>query len=280
MHTLGVAMAYSVGWKVDLGALVWGQLTVTTIQLMTHYSNEYFDLAADRANATPTRWAGGSRVLPEGRLAPHVALAAAMVLAIAAVGCALVLGLLVRPGPASFVFALALLVLAWSYSGPPLRLEARGLGELTTALIVPVGVPLLGYYLQTGVIDPLLILVVIPLGLLQFCMLLLIEFPDLIGDAAAGKRTLVVRLGAERAAGLYLAVLIMTYGLIPMLGTFGFPWKLALADALGLPVAIWLALQMLQRAWADPKRWNALGFWGIALLMGTATADLVVLIIG
>ena len=37
-------------------------------------------------------------------------------------------------------------------------------------------------------------------------MLLAIEFPDAAGDAATGKRTLVVRLGAPRAAQLYVAI--------------------------------------------------------------------------
>ena len=46
-----------------------GQLVVTAAQLMTHYANDYFDLEADRANRTPTRWSGGSRVLPDGRAA-------------------------------------------------------------------------------------------------------------------------------------------------------------------------------------------------------------------
>ena len=47
---------------------------MTAAQLMTHYANDYFDLEADRANRTPTRWSGGSRVLPAGVLPPRVAL--------------------------------------------------------------------------------------------------------------------------------------------------------------------------------------------------------------
>ena len=43
----------------------------------------------------------------------------------------------------------------------------------------------------------LLALTIVPLALLQFAMLLAIEFPDATGDAATGKRTLVVRLGAR-----------------------------------------------------------------------------------
>ena len=70
LYALGAAMAFAAGAPLRPAALLWGQVAVSAIQLMTHYSNEYFDLAADRANQTPTRWAGGSRVLIEGRLPP------------------------------------------------------------------------------------------------------------------------------------------------------------------------------------------------------------------
>ena len=76
--------------------------------------------------------------------------------------------------------------LAWYYSAPPLRLCARGLGELTTAVVVTLCVPALGYYLQAGALRaPLLAVCALP-SALQFAMLLAIEFPDAAGDAAAG----------------------------------------------------------------------------------------------
>src|SRR3954453_11052565 len=68
LHWLGVAMAQSIGASLNLPALLWGQLAITSIQLMTHYSNDYFDLPADLTNPTPTHWSGGSRVLPMGLL--------------------------------------------------------------------------------------------------------------------------------------------------------------------------------------------------------------------
>src|SRR6478752_5666224 len=71
---LGAAIAHLAGHAIDLGRYALGQATVTAFQLMTHYANDYFDYAADRANATPTRWSGGSRVLPNAELPRHVAL--------------------------------------------------------------------------------------------------------------------------------------------------------------------------------------------------------------
>src|SRR5262245_42034772 len=98
LHWLGVAMALSTGAPLNLPALLWGQVAVTSIQLMTHYCNDYFDLPADLANPTPTHWSGGSRVLPKGLLEPHVALRIAIVLAAVGLAAALVLALVVRTG--------------------------------------------------------------------------------------------------------------------------------------------------------------------------------------
>jgi len=44
---LGAVMAWYSGARMNLATLLGGQIAVTAIQLMTHYSNEYFDLAAD-----------------------------------------------------------------------------------------------------------------------------------------------------------------------------------------------------------------------------------------
>jgi 1,4-dihydroxy-2-naphthoate octaprenyltransferase len=215
----------------------------------------------------------------DGRVSPRVALVGALVFAVVALMCALVLALIIRPSAVTFALFAVALLLAWSYSAPPLQLHSRGLGELTTALLVPGAATLIGFWLQAGRFDLLPILVVVPLCLLQFGMLLLIELPDCVGDAAAGKRTLVVRLGPEAAARLYLAVLAATYVALPPLVILGLPPLVAAADLLGLPVAAWLAWQMAHGAWAEPARWEALSFLGIALLIGTAAADLTALML-
>ena len=66
MHGVGVAAAYASTGHFDLPLFLVAQGFVTTLHLATHYCNEFFDLGADRMNATFTRWTGGSRgVWPE-----------------------------------------------------------------------------------------------------------------------------------------------------------------------------------------------------------------------
>jgi 1,4-dihydroxy-2-naphthoate octaprenyltransferase len=273
MHWLGVAMALYTGAPLNLPALLWGQVAITATQWMVHYSNEYFDLAVDQSNRTPTRWAGGSRVLTAGWLSARVALTTALILGALALGAALILAMAVRPGPLTLPLLMLALLWGWCYSAPPMRLEARGLGELSVALLVPGLTPLAGFYLQAGRIEPLPLLAVLPLCCLQVATQVALEFPDASGDAAAGKRTLVVQLGGQGAARLHNLALFTAYALLPFLVLAGLPPLIAGAACLSAPVAVWQAWRVGRGVWADPVQWSGLGFWGIGLVMGTAAAE-------
>ncbi|MFQ5342451.1 MAG: prenyltransferase [Anaerolineae bacterium] len=274
LHGLGVAIALYTGVPLKLSALLWGQVAVTATQLMTHYGNEFFDLPADQANPTPTRWAGGSRVLPEGRLPPQAALATAVVFGLLALAAVAVLAWVIQPGMLTAALLILALVLAWEYSAPPLRLHSRGLGELTVALVVAGLTPLVGFYLQSGRLGLLPLLAVVPLGCLQFAQMLSIEFPDRAGDDAVGKRTLVVRLGGARTARLFGFALLAAYAALPALVFIGLPPAVAAAAGLTAPLAFWLGRRVLRGDWAEPARWDSLAFWSITLLIGTAVAEL------
>ncbi|HEX2619896.1 MAG TPA: prenyltransferase [Phototrophicaceae bacterium] len=276
LHLLGVVMALYRGADLNLPAFVWGQIAITAIQWMTHYSNDYFDQTADRANTTPTHWSGGSRVLVEGGLPPQVALITALTLAGIAAASALILALIVQTGAFTLPLLLTALCLAWFYSAPPLRLHSRGLGEITTTLLVPGLVPLTGFYLQSGRLELFPVLLVLPLMGLQFCMMLTIELPDAAGDADTGKRTQIVRHGAVWARHWHNIVLIMSYLSLPLLTLVGMPPLVALLAGCTLPLAMW-------RIWLGhgdhPEYWNQMGFISVALLIGTAALEMVGLMV-
>lgn len=274
-HGLGVIIALYEGAPLNLPALLWGQIAVTSIQSMTHYANDYFDLAADLANETPTYWTGGSRVLPQGHLRPAVALAAAICFALVAVFAAAILTFAVRTGPLTVPLLALALFLAWEYSAPPLRLHSRGLGEATVAVLVPVLTPLVGYYLQAGRISLLPLLATFPLACFQFVMLLAIEFPDAAGDAAAGKDTLVVRLGGARADRLLRALLLLPYPYLPLAVAAGLPLPVALGQVLfSAPLTAWLLWRLRGDRWSLPGWWSWLSFFAVVLVIGSAAMTL------
>ncbi len=274
LFALGAALAAVRGVGIAWDRYVFGQIVITAAQWMTHYSNDYFDLDADRANTTPTRWSGGSRVLVKGSVAPRAALAASLILGV--ISCAAALRLATLPGSPPLVLPLSLLIVAlsWSYSAPPLRLLSRGLGEATTALVVTLLTPLLGFYLQSRSWSASLLLGCFPLVCLQLSMLLTIELPDAAGDAAQGKRTLVVRYGAHWAGRAIAGLLLAAFGSLPALWLLGLPPLVISLAALPAPFAAWQAMRLWRGAFQDPERWESLALCSVALLVVATLAEL------
>jgi hypothetical protein len=63
--------------------------------------------------------------------------------------------------------------------------------------------------------------------------------------------------------------------MLPWLVWAGLPPAVALAVLSGTPLAAWLAWRLARGDWARPSRWSRLAFGSIALLILTATAQLV-----
>ena len=74
------------------------------------------------------------------------------------------------------------------YSAPPLTLEGSGWGELDTAILTALLVPLTGYVMQANRIDPIVLIVCAPFVLIYLAMILTFEFPDYPADKAIGKK--------------------------------------------------------------------------------------------
>lgn len=273
MHFLGAAAALYSGSPLNLTALLWAQVAITSAQLMTHYANDYYDLHADRANRTPTNWSGGSRVLALGLLPIDTALWMALGLGSISLGANLYLSLIIQPGWLMFIVIFAAQFLAWFYSAPPLRLHSTGFGELTTALVVTSLTPLAGYVAQTGTINLPILLATLPLCCMQVMMLLAVEFPDHDGDIRVGKRTLLVRIGPSAGARLYIALAIAAYAILPLLVWAGLPVWVAFAAAGTSPLALWQITKVARGDWHRPERWDRLAFYTIALLMLTGLAE-------
>jgi 1,4-dihydroxy-2-naphthoate polyprenyltransferase len=279
MFGLGASIAAWHGHAINLHRYALGQLAVTTFQLMTHYANDYFDYEADRANTTPTRWSGGSRVLPNGELPRHIALVAAIVLASLGATTSAALAFDSPSWTGIVLTMLAIFLLAWEYSAPPLRLCGSGAGEVDTAIVVTALVPWLGFYLQAPDLVGLevLVLAIVPPFLLQVAMLIAIEFPDAAGDASTGKRTLVVRLGASRSARLYVAITIAAYGCLPFAVLLGLPAMVAIAAALPVPIALWRVARISDHR--DRAAFVRLTFFAVFLLVATGACELVAFIV-
>ncbi len=226
LYALGALVAYHQGIALDWRLYLVGQVAVTSIQLMTHYLNDYWDVDSDRLNNHRTLFSGGSGILASGELPRRVALWAALVCLAVGLAAILVLALAYRPGWVPLTVAAFMVAGAWSYSSPPLALESSGFGELATALIVSFLVPSLGFSLQLGTLDWMLVLASLPLVALNWAMVVAFHFPDFEADRGANKRTLLVRLGHGPAARLHALAVLGAYALLlasPALSPFGRP---------------------------------------------------------
>ena len=266
--------ALSIGESLNIAALILGQIAITSFQIMTHYSNDYFDLAADAANTSPTRWSGGSRILPDGLINPQIALVTAVASGVVGLFAAFWLAFVVQTGPLTLPLLFFALFLAWSYSSPPLQLNMHGFGEITAAILIAGLTPLVGFYLQADRLDLLPFLVVFPLCCFQFVMLLVINFPDAQGDAAVGKHTLLFFLGEKATVRLYLVVLLAAYLALPILVLLGLPLIAALALLAISPLAAWQGWRIAGGAWANPAKWDSLGFWSVGILITSTLAEI------
>jgi 1,4-dihydroxy-2-naphthoate polyprenyltransferase len=237
LYSFGVVVAIGKGYNFNLLSYIIGQLCVSSIQLMTHYLNEYFDQESDALNQSRTWFSGGSGVLSSGAIRPMVAWKISIILAVLAVLVIGYIGLGIHSPLTAFI-CLAALGLAWYYSAPPLRLCASGVGELSATLVVTVLVPLVGFSLQSGgKISLVLLAMILPLFFIHFAMLIAFQIPDYAADLAVGKKTLAVRLGLRRVIDVHNLLLSLAYCTAGLL--FAFKMQLAGLIFIPLPLAVW-----------------------------------------
>jgi len=270
LYALGAMVARYEGYPLNWSIYLVGQFFVSSLQLMTHYLNEYWDVESDRRNAARTPFSGGSGVLPEGVIARETAFAAAMVCLALTSANAITLVFQYRAGPAVWaVMALGFLG-AFFYSSPPLQLARTGYGELTTSIVVAGLVPAFAHLLQAGRASWLILLATAPLVIFHYAMLLAFEFPDFLSDEAAGKKTLLVRIGRPNGASVHNALIVIALG-VAAIGSFvGLPGKVAISAAITAPLALWQVITVRRMQRGDPISFARLTFGAVALFALTA----------
>uniref|UniRef100_A0A7S1V268 UbiA prenyltransferase n=1 Tax=Sexangularia sp. CB-2014 TaxID=1486929 RepID=A0A7S1V268_9EUKA len=248
------------------------QLTLSTLHLAVHALNEVCDRDADRANANAGKWTGGSGVLRDNLLPVSLVLAVLALLLSASLwgGVAIVLAIMPQPhgsslwqaivaaattGPSAHFIAVGLstIVVGITYSLPPVRLSARGAGELAVAYVLAFAAPACGLTAQGGRIDAAFVQAFAPLALINAARMYIMNVPDRAGDEAVGKRTSVVEMGSETTAtwlsvGLWTAHFAIAVPTIPM------PPAMRLGYAVYLPVRLWSIYPLLRpQWWATPE---------------------------
>lgn len=240
---IGSASAYAAG-SFHAPAAILCLLFAVLMQCTANLVNDLFDFlkGADR----PDRL-GPDRAFAKGHITLPAMKAgiAGFTLASAASGCALLWWAL-RHGTLRFggwelvIVGLFCILFAYLYTAGPWPLAYHGLGDAAVILffgIIPVGFI---NYIQTGEWTWEVTAVALACGLVIDTMLMVNNFRDREEDAACGKRTIVVRLGADVGRWGYFGLGLSAVVLCLTLLAGGKVWT-ALLPVLYLPlhVATW-----------------------------------------
>jgi 1,4-dihydroxy-2-naphthoate octaprenyltransferase len=247
---LALCMAFrEAGFSIFLGVLA--VLGVVAAHLGMNLFDDYFDYKVKSPEIRDTMLRKGFRA----RIAKchyitsgETGLKQLLIACLTFCAIAVIFGMLIWWYRGNVIFYLALItgVLGVSYSGAPLRLSYRGLGEILIGLmfgpLLMIGV----YYSACGVFDWSVVFVSVPVGLLVANIVYTHAIMDFEPDKEAGKMTLAVLLkDKNRMLVCLLLLLITAFGCIIGGVIAGYLSAYYLLTLLTLPMAVSLFYLML-----------------------------------
>jgi 1,4-dihydroxy-2-naphthoate octaprenyltransferase len=202
------------------------------IQIGTNLSNDYSD--ARRGADTEDRL-GPVRVTAGGLVPPRKVLVATYL----AFGIAVAAGiyLIALVGWELLAIGAASILAGVLYTGGPRPYGYEGLGELFVFLFFGIVAVVGSYYVQTEELRGLAFSLAVPVGLLAAAILMVNNIRDLETDRRAGKRTLAVRFGRERAVMVFDITLFAAFG-ATVGNALNNPWLFIALPAFALAVPI------------------------------------------
>ena len=260
----GTAVAVGEGsqtswWRAGVALLV-----AMALQVGVNFANDYSDgvRGADNADRVgPQRLVGSGLV--EARRVKRAALAA--------FGAAVVAGgaLAALAGWELLAAGAVCLGAGWTYTGGPKPYGYLGLGEVFVFVFFGLVATAGTTYVLLERLDWFAVLCGVPVGLWAVALLMANNLRDITGDAAAGKRTLAVRLGERRSRLAYMAVLEVSYAAALVASITG---RAAAAAVLGAPFAVGAVRRVLRGA-SGPELIGVLGATAkVQLVSGLAMA--------
>jgi len=257
LYNVGGGIVHFLGGGIDWNVYIIGQACFTLLQLSSYYLSAYY----------------GVFVQQDGQAVENPVLRSILLqitVTILTIGAVLTVLLIIRGVmtlPCFFVLGLTFL-LAFFYAVPPYRLTDSGYGELAQAVFVANLAPAWAFILQTGELHRLLAMLTFPLSSIYLAMTLAQSMQWYAGDLKRQHKTMMVRMGWQRAVSLHNFLVIGAYLLIGLATVLGLPWSLTWPVLLTLPVGLlqlWLMNQIVSGA---RPRW---------LLLRAVSASLVAL---
>ncbi|TFG99258.1 1,4-dihydroxy-2-naphthoate octaprenyltransferase [Candidatus Thorarchaeota archaeon] len=217
---LGTCVAWATTGVFFLDIFLLTLIAGVFIHIGSNIANDYYDhkSGTDDTNVDFVRpFTGGSRMIQRGWMSPREVFVEAIIFF--ALGGGIGIYLTYTRGIEVLILGIIGIGSGFFYTAPPFRFVSRGYGEVFIGLNFGVLMTLGAYFVQTQVLAWEAVFPSIPVAILITAVLYINEFPDHDADRDAGKRTIVVRLGRQRAAKGYAVLMASLYlsMLIPIL---------------------------------------------------------------
>ncbi len=271
---LGTFLAYKFNSTFNLPIFLLGVSAVILIMLSTYHAGEYFDYQEDEISQRfyKSTFAGGSGVIPEGRLPRSVPFWTSIISFLAAGIIGLMLQFYFKTGHYTLLLGCLGAFSGFFYSSRPIRLVERGFGELIIGFCygwLPVAS---ACYIQTATVLPVIHWLALPIGLTIFNVILLNEFPDYEADKLTGKTNLLNRCGKRRGMFIYVTLSVLASGAMLASPLQGIPVKLIYFYLPVLLISLFVLVMMLRGKYENRKVLEILCGLNIAINLGTCLA--------
>jgi 1,4-dihydroxy-2-naphthoate octaprenyltransferase len=230
---LGTAMAWNAG-HFNLGFALLAFIGLLLAHVSVNVINDWFDFKSGIDQKTQrTPFSGGSGILPARMLSTRQV----FWLGVGAFAVIVPIGIYFVIITSWSLLPLLVIAALCIFAYTPFVLKTRspewaaglGLGTL----------PILGmYFVQANQYTVPAIIASIPSGFLVYNLLLLNEFPDVEADRSAGRRTLPITEGRDRASLVYAATTLAVYAWVAGAVAFGQMPAFSLIALLTFPLAI------------------------------------------
>jgi 1,4-dihydroxy-2-naphthoate polyprenyltransferase len=243
------------------GGIVWWRVGAALVvslalQVGVNYANDY----SDGVRGTDSVRVGPVRLVASGLASPTAVKRAAF----SVFGVAALVGLALAAATTWWLLAVgvACIAAAWGYTGGPSPYGYLGLGEVFVfvffGLVATVGTT----YVAVERVTALVVVAGCGVGSIACALLVVNNLRDIPTDAAAGKRTLAVRLGDPRTRSLFVGLVVAAFAFSAVAAAWRVP---ALLTVLAIPVASVPVREVVDRA-SGPALIAVLGATGRAQL--------------
>jgi len=213
--TIGTVLALNDG-QVHILLFLAMLIASILIQAATNMFNEYFDFkrGLDNENSVGI----GGAIVRNG-VKPKTVLN----LAFAFFAVAALLGVYICMTSTWWIAVIGLICMAtgYFYTGGPMPIAYTPFGELVAGFFMGMVIILLAYYIQTGTISPISIIISIPIAFLVGNIMLSNNIRDLDGDKENGRKTLAILIGRKKAIIFLASMFAASYAVILIMIALG-----------------------------------------------------------